>query len=79
MVETHLATNGRQPGDPAKAAAAVPQLAEHPDPPTWLLLGQDAVARAEDKVLRVTQSREARRLVSLSIGSTTELSPDRAS
>lgn len=67
MVETHLATNGRQPGDPVKAAAAVLQLAEHPDPPTWLLLGQDAVARAEDKVLRVTQSREAWRQVSLSI------------
>jgi NAD(P)-dependent dehydrogenase (short-subunit alcohol dehydrogenase family) len=68
MVGTHLATNGRQPGDPAKAAAAVLRLAEHPDPPTWLLLGEDAVARAEDKVARVTQSREAWREVSLSIG-----------
>lgn len=67
MVETHLATNGRQPGDPVAAAAAVVRLAKHPDPPTWLLLGDDAVARAEDKVARVTQARESWREVSLSI------------
>jgi NAD(P)-dependent dehydrogenase (short-subunit alcohol dehydrogenase family) len=68
MVETHLATNGRQPGDPAKAAAAVLRLAEHPNPPTWLLLGEDAVTRAEDKIVRLAQAREAWREVSLSIG-----------
>ena len=34
--------NGRQPGDPARAAAALLRLTELPEPPSHLLLGSDA-------------------------------------
>lgn len=67
MVERQLATNGRQPGDPAAAAAAVLKLAEHPESPTWLLLGSDAAQQAADKVEPVTRAREAWRDVSTSV------------
>jgi NAD(P)-dependent dehydrogenase (short-subunit alcohol dehydrogenase family) len=36
-------TDGRQPGDPAKAAAAIIQVVGSPRPPEMLLLGTDAV------------------------------------
>jgi NAD(P)-dependent dehydrogenase (short-subunit alcohol dehydrogenase family) len=35
--------DGRQPGDPAKAAAAILRVAAHGEPPLRLLLGSDAV------------------------------------
>jgi hypothetical protein len=38
------ANSGKQAGDPAKAAQALLQLVESPDPPTHLLLGKDAVS-----------------------------------
>jgi NAD(P)-dependent dehydrogenase (short-subunit alcohol dehydrogenase family) len=39
--------NGAQPGDPAKAAAVVIHIASLAEPPLRLLLGSDAVRRAE--------------------------------
>ena len=42
------AFNGNQPGDPAKAAAAVLRLTEMDDPPDHLLLGSDAFAGVSD-------------------------------
>jgi NAD(P)-dependent dehydrogenase (short-subunit alcohol dehydrogenase family) len=39
--------NGRQPGDPAKAAAAILRIADHGEPPLRLLLGNDAVRIVE--------------------------------
>jgi NAD(P)-dependent dehydrogenase (short-subunit alcohol dehydrogenase family) len=39
--------NGTQPGDPAKAAAVILQIAGLADPPLRLLLGRDAVHAAE--------------------------------
>src|SRR3979411_837758 len=39
--------DGKQPGDPVKAAAAVIQIASMADPPLRLLLGSDAYAAAE--------------------------------
>jgi hypothetical protein len=39
--------NGRQPGDPAKAAAAVVYIAGLDEPPLRLLLGSDAVINVE--------------------------------
>jgi len=39
--------DGKQPGDPVKAAAAVIQIAALADPPLRLLLGSDAYAAAE--------------------------------
>ncbi|WP_434212185.1 oxidoreductase [[Pseudomonas] boreopolis] len=40
---TREARNGRQPGDPDKAAQALLELIEHPAPPVHLLLGSDAL------------------------------------
>src|ERR1700675_885274 len=40
--------NGKQPGDPAKAAAAVLYIASLNDPPLRLLLGSDAVRFVEE-------------------------------
>lgn len=39
--------DGKQPGDPAKAAAALIQIAALADPPLRILLGSDAYAAAE--------------------------------
>ncbi|WP_235009898.1 hypothetical protein [Mycobacterium sp. 3519A] len=36
--------DGDQPGDPAKAAAAIITVVESDEPPAFLLLGQDALA-----------------------------------
>ncbi len=41
------AYNGAQPGDPAKAAAALLEITSVPEPPLRLLLGSDAVAAVE--------------------------------
>jgi NAD(P)-dependent dehydrogenase (short-subunit alcohol dehydrogenase family) len=49
------AMNGRQHGDPQRAAAALVALAEHPDPPLRLPLGTDAV-----KALRANLARTAK-------------------
>jgi NAD(P)-dependent dehydrogenase (short-subunit alcohol dehydrogenase family) len=43
--------NGTQPGDPARAAAAIIRLAELDEPPLRLLLGSDAVRIAEQSDL----------------------------
>ena len=40
--------NGAQPGDPAKAAAAILRVASADDPPLRLLLGSDALRAAEE-------------------------------
>ncbi|SJZ65748.1 Short-chain dehydrogenase [Chitinophaga eiseniae] len=48
--ERYLAMNGRQPGDPEKAAAIFIALAERPDPPLHLFLGEDAYLRAAQKI-----------------------------
>ena len=42
--------SGRQPGDPAKAAAAILQLVARDTPPAHLLLGNDAVERVREKL-----------------------------
>jgi NAD(P)-dependent dehydrogenase (short-subunit alcohol dehydrogenase family) len=43
--------NGRQPGDPAKAAAALLHIASLSEPPLRLLLGSDSYAAAEKSAL----------------------------
>ncbi len=48
--------NGKQPGDPAKAAAAVLHLASLPDPPLRLLLGSDSYNAAEQHALQTLES-----------------------
>lgn len=42
--------DGKQPGDPAKAARAILQIVASDHPPVHLLLGPDAVKRARDKL-----------------------------
>ena len=49
-IETYLyGGDGKQPGDPTKAAAAMIAAVESDDPPLHLLLGQDAIGLWEDK------------------------------
>jgi len=48
--------NGKQPGDPAKAAAAVLNIASLNDPPLRLLLGSDAVRFVEQNDLAKMES-----------------------
>jgi NAD(P)-dependent dehydrogenase (short-subunit alcohol dehydrogenase family) len=48
--------DGKQPGDPAKAAAAIVALASLPDPPLRLLLGSDAYNAAEQHARDVLES-----------------------
>lgn len=42
--------NGNQPGDPDKAAAVICELTELEEPPLRLLLGSDALERAQRKI-----------------------------
>ncbi|SMY13095.1 oxidoreductase [Brevibacterium jeotgali] len=44
-------TDGRQPGDPARAAQAILQVVASDDPPLRLLLGSDALRRAEGELV----------------------------
>lgn len=46
----YAAMNGKQDGDPEKAAALFIQLAENPAPPLHLWLGANAVDRAGEKI-----------------------------
>ncbi len=48
--------DGKQPGDPVKAAAAVIQIAALADPPLRLLLGSDAYAAAEKHTQEILAS-----------------------
>jgi len=48
--ERYLAMNGQQPGDPEKAAEIFMQLADKPEPPLHLFLGEDAYKRASAKL-----------------------------
>ncbi|MFF0264715.1 oxidoreductase [Kribbella sp. NPDC004536] len=47
MHRRRLETDGRQPGDPAKAAQTVLEVVDLENPPLRLLLGSDALALAE--------------------------------
>ncbi|GAB4026592.1 oxidoreductase [Spirosoma koreense] len=52
--EKYLHMDGKQAGDPEKAAAAMISIANLPNPPLYLLLGTDAYARAFRKLDRLT-------------------------
>ncbi len=58
--------NGKQPGDPAKAAAAVLHLASLPDPPLRLLLGSDSYNAAEQHALQTLESDRHWKVLSIS-------------
>ena len=48
--ETREKRSGHQPGDPVKAAKAILQLINSPEPPASLLLGSDAVMYVREKL-----------------------------
>ena len=48
--------HGKQPGDPARAAAALLYLVSLPEPPLRLLLGRDCYALAEKSALEKLES-----------------------
>ena len=48
--------NGKQPGDPAKAGAALLHLASHPEPPLRIVLGSDAYDASEKNELAKIES-----------------------
>ncbi len=52
-------SNGQQPGNPAKAAAALIKLVEAENPPLRLLLGADAMEFAKTKVQMLTADFDA--------------------
>ncbi|MEV6972011.1 oxidoreductase [Kitasatospora sp. NPDC093806] len=58
--------DGRQPGDPAKAARAVVDVTEAAEPPLRLQLGADAVERVEAKLDHVRSELDRWRHVALS-------------
>lgn len=58
--------NGKQPGDPAKAAAVLLDLASQAEPPLRLLLGSDAYNAAEKSALERLESDRKWKAVSLS-------------
>jgi short-subunit dehydrogenase len=48
--DSYLSANGQQPGDPDRAAEIFMELAESPEPPMHLFLGNDAYNRASKKL-----------------------------
>jgi NAD(P)-dependent dehydrogenase (short-subunit alcohol dehydrogenase family) len=58
--------NGKQPGDPAKAAQVILRVAGMEDPPLRLLLGTDAVRAAEEASRARAQADEKWRALSVS-------------
>jgi NAD(P)-dependent dehydrogenase (short-subunit alcohol dehydrogenase family) len=64
--ESMAANDGRQAGDPAKAAAAILDVTELDQPPLRLQLGADAIARIEAKLDLVRRELDQWRHVALS-------------
>ena len=48
--DRYLSADGKQPGDPDRAAEILMELAESPEPPMHLFLGNDAYNRASKKL-----------------------------
>jgi NAD(P)-dependent dehydrogenase (short-subunit alcohol dehydrogenase family) len=64
--ERYLAMNGRQAGNPEKAAEIFIQCAERSDPPLHLFLGADAYERASKKLAAMSTELEAWKVVTVS-------------
>ena len=60
--------NGNEPGDPAKAAAAIITALEAPDAPLRLVLGADAVGMVRHKIDAVSKQLAAWEAVSIATG-----------
>lgn len=57
--------DGKQPGDPVKAAQAMIEVVESPNPPLRLALGADAVGAIRDKLASIEAELDAWEPVSL--------------
>ncbi|MBS1664571.1 MAG: SDR family oxidoreductase [Bacteroidetes bacterium] len=64
--DRYLSMNGRQPGDPEKAAEILIQLSEKPEPPLHLFLGADAYNRASQKLTTLSTELESWKTTTLS-------------
>lgn len=64
--QKYKSMNGSQAGDPVKAAAALIELAEMPEPPVRLFLGTDAYNRAKAKIADINSSLDALKVLSFS-------------
>jgi NAD(P)-dependent dehydrogenase (short-subunit alcohol dehydrogenase family) len=64
--EARQAKNGRQPGDPAKAAQALLKVIAAEKPPVHLLLGKDALALVRAKLASMAEEIDAWEAVSAS-------------
>ncbi|XZF15698.1 SDR family NAD(P)-dependent oxidoreductase [Chitinophagaceae bacterium MMS25-I14] len=56
--ERYLAMNGEQAGDPDRAAEIFIEIAENPEPPVHLFLGNDAYKRATEKLAAMSAELE---------------------
>ncbi|CAE6817287.1 3-phenylpropionate-dihydrodiol/cinnamic acid-dihydrodiol dehydrogenase [Paraburkholderia aspalathi] len=63
-----LAKDGKQPGDPAKAAKVLLDLIDEDVPPVHLVLGDDALRVVRDKISALSREIDARESVSKSTG-----------
>jgi NAD(P)-dependent dehydrogenase (short-subunit alcohol dehydrogenase family) len=64
--ERYLAMDGRQAGNPEKAAEIFIECAERSDPPLHLFLGADAYERASKKLAAMSAELEAWKIVTVS-------------
>lgn len=64
-IQTIAERNGKQPGDPRKAARAIIKAVESPHPPLRLVLGADAVERVTNKLAAVRHDLDDWREVSM--------------
>ena len=69
--------NGKQPGDPARAAAAVLHVASLSDPPLRLLLGSDSYNAAEEHALQMLESDRKLKALSVSTDYGSSICPGR--
>ncbi len=67
IISAWQAMSGKQPGDPAKLAKALIQLADSDNPPLRWVAGADAVATAEQKAQTLLAQVEAHRALSTSL------------
>uniref|UniRef100_A0AAU3GQD9 Oxidoreductase n=1 Tax=Streptomyces sp. NBC_01401 TaxID=2903854 RepID=A0AAU3GQD9_9ACTN len=65
--ETTLAASGNQPGDPARAAAAIAATVDSAVPPLRLLLGSDALAGARARLERLRGEIDANETLTASV------------
>ncbi|MDT8912723.1 oxidoreductase [Amycolatopsis sp. PS_44_ISF1] len=65
--ESTMAASGRQPGDPARAAAAIAAAVDTEVPPLRLLLGSDALGGARARLDRLRAEIEANEALTVSV------------